>query len=55
MSTRGGPGSFWQLADGGGGLEQLNASEYTQVPSTWSADGQLLAYIEINPTTGYDI
>jgi Tol biopolymer transport system component len=46
---------FWQLADGSGGLERLNTSEYTQAPNSWSPDGQLLAYIEINPKTGYDI
>jgi len=46
---------FWQLADGSGGLERLNASEYVQVPISWSADGQLLAFIELSATTGYDI
>ena len=46
---------FWQLADGSGGLERLNTSEYTQAPNSWSPDGQLLAYLEVNPTTGYDI
>jgi Tol biopolymer transport system component len=46
---------FWQLADGSGGLERLNTSEYTQSPNSWSPDGQLLAYIEVTPTTGYDI
>jgi hypothetical protein len=46
---------FWQLADGSGGQERLTTSEYTQGPSSWSRDGQLLAFIEVNPTTGYDI
>jgi eukaryotic-like serine/threonine-protein kinase len=46
---------FWQLADGSGGLERLNSSEYVQVPMSWSPDGQVLAFIEINPTTGLDI
>jgi dipeptidyl aminopeptidase/acylaminoacyl peptidase len=46
---------FWQLADGSGGLERLNTSEYTESPISWSPDGQLLAFIEITPTTGYDI
>jgi Tol biopolymer transport system component len=49
------PNLFWQLADGSGGLEQLAKSDYVQVPVSWSPDGQRLAYIEINPTTGYDI
>ena len=46
---------FWQLADGSGGLERLNTSEYIQVPGSWSPDGQLLAFAELNPTTGVDI
>jgi serine/threonine-protein kinase len=46
---------FWQLTNGSGELERLNASEYVQVPMSWSPDGQLLAFIEINPTTGFDI
>ena len=33
----------------------MTTSEYTQAPSSWSPDGQLLAFTEINPTTGYDI
>jgi eukaryotic-like serine/threonine-protein kinase len=47
--------SFWQLADGSGGLERLNTSENIQAPMSWSPDGQLLAFTEVNPTTGYDI
>jgi Tol biopolymer transport system component len=54
-NREGPPNIFWQLADGSGGLERLNASEYNQVPNSWSRDGQLLAFIEVNPTTGYDI
>jgi serine/threonine-protein kinase len=46
---------FWQLADGSGGFERLNSSEYIQTPHSWSADGQLLAFIEVNPNTGVDI
>jgi eukaryotic-like serine/threonine-protein kinase len=46
---------FWQLADGSGGLERLATSEFTEGPSSWSPDGQMLAFFEINPTTGYDI
>ena len=46
---------FWQLADGSGGLERLTTSENFHAPSSWSADAQLLAFIEANPTTGYDI
>jgi Tol biopolymer transport system component/predicted Ser/Thr protein kinase len=48
---------FWQLADGSGGLERLTTGEYNNnhVPMSWSPDGQLLAFIEVNPTTGLDI
>jgi Tol biopolymer transport system component len=46
---------FWQLADGGGGLERLTTSEYNHIPMSWSQDGQLLAFFETNPTTQRDI
>jgi Tol biopolymer transport system component/tRNA A-37 threonylcarbamoyl transferase component Bud32 len=46
---------FWQMADGSGGPERLNTSEYIQVPMSWSPDGQLLAFFEVNPTTQRDI
>ena len=46
---------FWQLADFSGGLKRLTISENQQIPSSWSPDGQLLAFCEHNPTTGYDI
>ena len=46
---------FWQRADGSGGLERLTTSEYIHFPMSWSPDGQLLAFVEVNPTTGWDI
>jgi Tol biopolymer transport system component/predicted Ser/Thr protein kinase len=46
---------FWQQADGSGGLERLTTSEYTQGPSSWSPDGQVLAFVQIAPATGSDI
>jgi Tol biopolymer transport system component len=46
---------YWQLADGNGGLERLTRSESPPVPNSWSPDGRLLAYIQSNPTTGWDI
>jgi serine/threonine protein kinase/Tol biopolymer transport system component len=49
------PNLFWQLADGSGGLERLTTSEYSQIPKSWSPDGQLLAFTQDNPTTGLDI
>jgi Tol biopolymer transport system component len=56
MSNKDGPLSvFWQKADGSGGLEKLISGEYLRFPRFWSAGGQLLSFVEINPTTGYDI
>ena len=56
LSNKEGPlNIFWQLADGSGGLERLTTSEYNQSPISWSPDGQLLAFTEQNPTTGFDI
>jgi len=49
------PKIFWQLADGSGGLERLASGDSFQVPKSWSADGQLLAFFEISPTTQRDI
>jgi len=54
-SAEGQPNLFWQRADGSGGPERLSTSEHPQYPSSWSASGQLLAYIELDPATGYDI
>jgi Tol biopolymer transport system component/predicted Ser/Thr protein kinase len=46
---------FSQFADGSGGLERLTTSESTPAANSWSSDGQLLAYVEPTPTTGWDI
>jgi serine/threonine-protein kinase len=46
---------YWQRADGSGGLERLTTSDYTSVPSSCSPDGQLLAFVQIDPATGFDI
>jgi serine/threonine-protein kinase len=35
---------FWQLADGGGGLERLTTSEEQQNVTSLSSDGQLMAF-----------
>ncbi len=49
------PNIFWQLADGSGGLERLTTSQYINAPVSWSPDGQLLAFGEINTTSGQNI
>jgi Tol biopolymer transport system component/predicted Ser/Thr protein kinase len=56
QSNRAGPFNlFWQLADGSGGLERLTTSKYLHGAHSWSADGQFLTFIEVNPSTGLDI
>ncbi|MGD0957224.1 MAG: protein kinase [Candidatus Acidiferrales bacterium] len=55
-NKEGGPTNiFWQPADGSSGAERLDTSEYAHVPTSFSPNGQLLAYVELNPTTGRDI
>ena len=44
--------AFWQLAEGGGGLERLTKSDYQTSPASFSPDGQLLAFIEDHPEAG---
>ena len=41
---------------GGNGVrERLLDSEYFQVPTSWSADGRLIAYAQQHPETGFDL
>ncbi|PYS41695.1 MAG: hypothetical protein DMG14_06380, partial [Acidobacteria bacterium] len=55
-SNKEGPNNlFWQLADGSGGLERLATSERTQNLTSWSGDGQLLAFFENAGVTQRDI
>jgi Tol biopolymer transport system component len=42
-------------ADGSGAAERLTTSETLQSPGSWSPDGQVLAFSEQDPTTGFDI
>jgi serine/threonine protein kinase/Tol biopolymer transport system component len=46
---------FWQRADGSGGLERLSTSLYAQGPSSFSPDGQELAFAQRSPKTENDI
>jgi Tol biopolymer transport system component/predicted Ser/Thr protein kinase len=54
-NKEGAPNVFWQLANGSGGLDRLTTSEYLQAPMSSSPDGQLLVFIEVNPSTQRDI
>lgn len=54
-STATGPVNlYWLRADGSGGREQLRSSNYLDVPFSFSRDGQLLAFVELNAATGDD-
>jgi len=46
---------FWKSADGSGAAEQLTTSEHVDIASSWSPDGNLLAFSESDPTSGWDI
>jgi eukaryotic-like serine/threonine-protein kinase len=56
-SNKEGPNNlYWQLADGSGGLERLTTKQVaTQNLTSWSADGQFLAYFEVSATSTRDI
>jgi hypothetical protein len=54
--TGGGWNVFWQPADGSGDAEQLTEfGDYPHNVGSWSPDGQVLAFEEINPVTSWDI
>lgn len=56
QSSSAGPANlFWMSADGSGAVERLTTSEHLHTPHCWSPDGRILAFIEVNPTTGRDI
>ena len=46
---------FWKAADGTGAAEPLLASDIPRTPHSWSPDGKLLAFTEVNPSTNVDI
>jgi Tol biopolymer transport system component len=46
---------FWQPSDGSSSPEPLTASEYHQIPGSWSPDGKSVALVEHRPGTGFDI
>jgi serine/threonine-protein kinase len=49
------PNLFWKPADGSGAEERLTTSDHLQTALSWSPDGQVLAFLDIAPTTGNDI
>jgi Tol biopolymer transport system component len=46
---------YWKSLDGNATPEAIVAADYPQRPSSFSADGRLLAYTEIRPDSGTDI
>ena len=55
-SNKSGPTNlFWRPADGSGTEELLAPSQYTQNSTSWSSDGKMLAFVQLNPKTGRDI
>jgi Tol biopolymer transport system component len=52
---RGPANLFWVPADGSGAPARLLASPLNQYPSSWSADGRVLVYVELHPETGADL
>ena len=50
-SDRAGPFNlFWKPADGSGAAERLATSEYSQLATSWSPEGQALAFMQDPPT-----
>ena len=55
-STKAGPWNvFWKNVDGSGTVEQLTNSQFLSEPTSWSPDGNLLAYSEQNTVSRRDI
>jgi serine/threonine-protein kinase len=46
------PNLFWRVADGSGASERLTTSPAEQRPNAFSPDGERLAYVQSDPTTG---
>lgn len=45
----------WMPTNGSGVAEHLTTGQGLPIPGSWSPNGQVLAYSEQNPTTGWDI
>jgi Tol biopolymer transport system component len=46
---------YWKPADGSGVAERLTTSDYHQDAGSWSPDGTVLAFAELNSATTWDI
>ena len=55
-STRTGLGDLYQKLTSGAGVEErLGASDQTKTPTSWSADGRFLLYVNNDPQTSSDL
>ena len=46
---------YWRPSDGSGSEERLTTSDQLHTPDSFSPDGRLLAFIEDNASTGFDL
>jgi Tol biopolymer transport system component/tRNA A-37 threonylcarbamoyl transferase component Bud32 len=46
---------FWKVVDGGSDEERLTTSESLQTPTSWSADGKYVAFVDTVVGTGPDL
>jgi serine/threonine-protein kinase len=46
---------FWKQVDGGGDEERLTTSENLQTPTSWSADGKYVTFVDTVAGTGPDL
>ncbi len=46
---------FWKSSDGSGAREEISHGDFPRYPSSFSADGALMAFVEVHPTRRRDI
>ncbi len=49
------PNLFWKNADGSGVAEQLTTGRHQQRPGNWAAAGDVFAFSDSDPMTGWDL
>lgn len=54
-SRAGRPNLFWKPADSSGGEERLTTDERRQIPASATADGNSVAYVQVDDRSGSDI
>jgi Tol biopolymer transport system component len=46
---------WWIRADGAGDAQRLTESKNPQIAHSWRPDGKVLAFLQVNPDTAYDV